>query len=65
MSPETVPGSAAAEFHARRARWSALVAAGDFEPALTLVEGALDWARQSHCRDAVPVLEARLARPLG
>ena len=46
MSLETVPGSAAAEFHARRARWSALVAAGEFEPALALVESALAWTRE-------------------
>ena len=47
MSFDIAPETAAAEFHARRARWSALVAAGDFETALPLVEEALAWARET------------------
>jgi hypothetical protein len=34
------------DFHACRARWATLVAAGELEKALDLVEGALAWARE-------------------
>ena len=34
------------EFQALRARWTALVAAGELEEALVLVESALAWARE-------------------
>lgn len=33
------------EFQSARARWTALVAAGEFEEALALVEAATEWAR--------------------
>lgn len=36
-----------AEFHSARARWTALVAEGEFEEALALVEAATAWARNA------------------